>query len=121
MGVDTHVLLDGYVDVQEIVEWVAVTTLSHVRVERGLVDDMVQICFDYRDEQRMLSVFTNGNCRNDYADTTTELMTLITFGCWGSNEEIANSLLDRFGGYYDYNDCDDVDYQRREKTVDYVT
>jgi hypothetical protein len=38
----------------------------------------------------------------------------ISFGAWGSNKEIANLIIDHFGGIADYNDCDgiEIDYAK---------
>jgi hypothetical protein len=33
----------------------------------------------------------------------------ISFNVWGHNEEIANCLVDWFGGYANYSDCDNVE------------
>ena len=65
-----------------------------------------------------MSVFVNGNCCEDYAHVTTEEATLVSVSCWGYCEEIMTILLDVYGGYYDFNDSDDIDYQRHNKTVD---
>ncbi len=31
------------------------------------------------------------------------------FGMWGHNKEIANCLVEYFGGYANYNDCDNIE------------
>ena len=56
-------------------------------------------------EQRQIYVYY------DY-DTNSELIRL-SIGCWGHNEDIAKCLVDAFGGYADFNDCDSI-------TIDYA-
>jgi len=35
-------------------------------------------------------------------------MLYLSVGCWGHNEDIARCLVDNFGGYADFSDCDDI-------------
>jgi hypothetical protein len=51
-------------------------------------------------EHRSLSVYY------DHYDATN--MIYLSLGCWGHNEDIARCLVDKFGGYADFSDCDDI-------------
>lgn len=46
-------------------------------------------------------------------------MLYLSMGAWGHNEEIARCLVDSFGGYADYSDCDDtlIDYAMPQPKV----
>lgn len=72
------------------------------------------INFTYKDEERSLHVFYDSiqhDIKNykDYVDTTKEY-TQISLGHWGSDKEIMEEIIKEFGGYIDYNDCDDEYY-----------
>lgn len=46
-------------------------------------------------------------------------MLYLSMGSWGHNEDIAKCLVDAFGGYADFNDCDDIsiDYAQPQPKV----
>jgi hypothetical protein len=48
---------------------------------------------------RSLAVFTDGDCACDYADLTTEPMTIISLGRHGDCEEIITALVGATGGW----------------------
>lgn len=86
-------------------------TVSGISIHPTFEDKFHQITFKYKGEDRMISVFWDGNCKNDYADVTSDSVTLLSLGCWGSSEEIIRVILDHFGGgWIDVNDCDEEDY-----------
>ena len=60
--------------------------------------------FESKKEQRSLWVY--------YDNYTGERLLYLSLSTWGHNEEIAKCLVDNFGGYADFNDCDDtyIDY-----------
>lgn len=48
---------------------------------------------------REMHVFTDGACKSDYADITSDEMTYVSLGHWGECKEIINALVAHFGGY----------------------
>ncbi len=59
-------------------------------------------CEAYTDnkEHRTLSLYY------DWYDP--QIFVSLSLGCWGHNEQIARHLVNTFGGYADYSDCDDI-------------
>jgi hypothetical protein len=53
---------------------------------------------------RMMHVFNDDNCRNDYAHVTDETMTYVSLGHFGECKEIIDALVARFGGFV----CDET-------------
>ena len=56
--------------------------------------------FESKKEQRILWVYWDYEKEQD--------LLYISFNVWGDNKGIAITLVDTFGGYADFNDCDDV-------------
>lgn len=54
--------------------------------------------------RRTMCIFTDGCCSDDYADITTEPMTLVTLGHSGDCRKIIDPLVRHFGGYV-YDEC----------------
>lgn len=78
------------------------------------------INFKYKDRNRNIFYFYD-NCNTyddlDYyseyglEDMVKSETTSVSLGCWGDSEEIIKPLVEHFGGWYDYNDCDDIEYE----------
>jgi len=54
-----------------------------------------------KEERRVWAYF-------DHYDNNGDNMLYLSLGAWGHNEEIAKCLVDTFGGYANFNDCDDI-------------
>lgn len=75
-------------------------------------DAIFQIMFGCGDTDDRILHCTQMNAINEIIEGNKIIFSL---GCWGSNEDIAKILcgaLAKFGPvYYDFNDCDDIDFQ----------
>lgn len=56
--------------------------------------------FESKKEQRSLWIY--------YDNYTTSEMLYLSLGAWGHSEDIAKCLVDIFGGYADFSDCDSI-------------
>ena len=72
-----------------------------------------QYNFNIAGDARTLWYFTECSCETD--KITPEYTLLFSIGAWGTNEEIMQTVIQAlkpFGRvYYDYNDCDSVEYE----------
>lgn len=72
-----------------------------------------QICFGCGDNNDRMIRCSQNSC--DYKDIIEGNKIIFSWGCWGSNKEIAQIVCEalyKFGPvYYDLNDCDEVDFQ----------
>ena len=130
MGVDTkiHIPLIGN-DVQTTVKEIRKalqklpifgdidTTITHHPIKYDETNDKtrfnmhetwdIQFALDYpcdqyesgKEQRRLFSYYDHYSGGN---------MLYISMGCWGHNEDIARCLVDSFGGYADFADCDDI-------------
>lgn len=61
-------------------------------------------------------LFVTHSCSSDYSEIYEGDKTIFSLGCWGMSEEImmviAEPLKEYGGVYYDYNDCDDIDFKK---------
>jgi hypothetical protein len=127
MGVSTYAVFKRNVSPLEILDFLEKkTTIPFADRRNGMLPDVSKlnltstgqkdfhwINFQYKGEDRGLAVFSNGNCKCDYKDLTTDDVTLVSLGCWGSSVEIVKLLLDEFGGgWIDENDSDYVEYTK---------
>ena len=64
------------------------------------------------ENKRSLDMFIT--CANDYSDIVNGYKVIFSMGCWGKYNEIMlliGETLKRYGAvYYDFNDCDDLDF-----------
>lgn len=72
-----------------------------------------QICFGCGDNNDRMIHCSQNEC--DYKETTEGNKIIFSWGCWGSNKEIAQIVCEALANlgnvYYDLNDCDIVDFQ----------
>lgn len=72
-----------------------------------------QICFGCGDNNDRTVHCSQNSC--DYKEITEGNKIIFSWGCWGSNKEIAQIVCEalyKLGPvYYDLNDCDEVDFQ----------
>lgn len=74
---------------------------------------LFQICFGCGDNDGRIIHCSQNTC--DYKEVSEGNKIIFSWGCWGSNKEIAQIVckaLYKFGPvYYDLNDCDEIDFQ----------
>jgi hypothetical protein len=106
MGVDTNIFLQER-DANEIakfikeIHFVNKESVDILPAKRNNdVDSIYSIVFDtyIPGENRTLFVLVSMDNR----------LTYLSLGHWGASELIARELVNRFGGYADYDDCDDI-------------
>lgn len=78
-----------------------------------------QIVFGCGDNNDRIVWCSQNSC--DYKEIIEGNKIIFSWGCWGSNKEIAQivcEVLYKFGPvYYDLNDCDEVDFQLFDREV----
>ena len=78
-----------------------------------------QIVFGCGDNKDRIVWCSQNSC--DYKEIIEGNKIIFSWGCWGSNEEIAQIVCEalyKFGlVYYDLNDCDEVDFQLFDREV----
>lgn len=150
MSVDTKVLLKGKVEPEAILNYIRETfdanaTMSSVnrtvyhdfdKHTQAKYDDEIQyslytmIYFTVNGEKRMMSYqYCNWNSYENldyYTDLGLEDMvksetTYLSLGMWGESINILTNIVKAFGGWIDYNDCDDEPYIYFEKGADVPT
>jgi len=67
-------------------------------------------CKDFesgKEQRRLWTSYDHYNCPE---------MLYMSIGAWGHNEDIAKCLVDAFGGYADFSDCDSIviDYAKKQ-------
>lgn len=120
MGLDTHGLIYPNVSVEEvyahIVKYVDKEAKFHrdSNVSNEFHKDWVIITFTHKNENRNLScgIFKRYEDDNyDFLGTDhDDWYTWLSLGCWGNSVDLMRSIVSRFGGWVDDNDCDDEPY-----------
>ena len=141
MGVDTKIMIPkGEYTVERVLSIIAklVEDKLGIVTNNDLVKHSIEIKENYSRENHKLedrfgqlyvilpyenkSYANSKECRTIWCFYKTgELFFNIRFGAWGHNKELANIIVDYFGGTADYCDCDDmlIDYAQpqRKKTI----
>jgi hypothetical protein len=78
-------------------------------------ENVGSIYFNYKKENRRL-FFIIKNKRD--GKELKQPLAFFSFGCWGKSIELAKLLVDEFGGFADFNDCDNkkFDYSKNMST-----
>lgn len=78
-----------------------------------------QIVFGCGDNNDRIVWCSQNSC--DYKEIIEGSKIIFSWGCWGSNKEIAQIVCEalyKFGPvYYDLNDCDEIDFQLFDRAV----
>ena len=105
MGVDTKAIIRKGTTLPEIVQ-VTEEHFTEVRVLTSYSNYLYQICFKDGKDPRYMSVFINNYAKVDYGIDGI----ILSLSYWGNSVEIMKKYTDKFGGYIDENDCDDVGF-----------
>ena len=118
MSTDTKGLLKGNVSHIEIIEFLkkkfGITEIDH-SVKSGGVSEKVYdkimydgyIYFKYKEEQRSIFYISEHPKGKSYTEVDDGEYTYVSLGHNELAEEIIESIVAEFGGYYDRDDCDD--------------
>lgn len=108
MGVDAKAVLTGVSDPIRIASYLEKTMYAkNVRIQISGMDDFCYIIFNWKGEDRQLSVFYNGNCKCDYQMIYPHNAVYVSLGKWGMSDAIIMTLANKFGGFYCLDDCAD--------------
>ena len=72
---------------------------ENLTAEQAAVPAIERMVKKIRPETRNMSFFTDGDCACDYAEITTEPMTIVSLGRHGDCKEIIDPLVRLLGGY----------------------
>lgn len=119
MSVDTNIYIPKTKEIPETIEDIKICLINgfpkynlknnsfdiknyskRVEGDRYLDFEIFYLDFKLGKEKRSLMLY--------YDFFTMERIYDLKVGCWGMNEDIARCLVDYFGGYADYADCDDI-------------
>lgn len=107
MSINTKAIIRKGTTIVEIMEVLKNHFDCEATIHATYSDDFFYISFNVNeDEKRRLNIFLTDTAKNDY-DIDGVLLDL---GCHGSSVKIMKTLLVKFGGYLDENDCDDKDF-----------
>lgn len=106
MGVDTKAILRKDVSLEQIKETLE-TKYTNVKIISTTINYYFYIVFDDGESHRNLDVMFDDIAFHDYKINGV----LLSLGCWGNSKEVVMLLLNKFGGYLDENDCDEIGMQ----------
>lgn len=126
MSVDTKGLLKGNVSHIEIIEFLkkkfGITEIDHSVKSGGVFEKVYDkimydgyIYFKYKEEHRSMFYISCKPKDESYTEVDDGEYTYISLGHNELAEEIIESIVAEFGGYYDRNDCDDEGFVAIEK------
>lgn len=78
-------------------------TLIHSAIKDSQFEgyQITYLTFSYKREQRQLTIY--------YDFYLADRLISLKLGYWGASTELAQFFVDTFGGYADFNDCDDIE------------
>jgi hypothetical protein len=141
MSVDTKGRLNGYIEPEQVLNFIKQKYDSEAKIniditnygklkdtdENEWIVESGFIYFKGKEHDRMLSYYHSNQIDNSnynyYCDkglkelATTET-TSISLGCDDEAKEIIKAIIVEFGGWYDANDCDDIDFEPIVKNSD---
>jgi hypothetical protein len=110
MGIDAKAVLKTAKGPLDIMWWL--NSLEHVRdvsvkpsYQNG--DGFVYIDLKWHGEQRHIACFHDGKCKCDYESIWPHDACFISISAFGFSDAIIMSLVKKFGGFYQINDCTD--------------
>ncbi len=106
MGVDTKAIIRKGVTLPEI-KMCLEEKYGEVVVHNTHADYFFVLGFSDGEGKRNLNVFFRDLAKSDYGIEGV----LLSLGSWGNSIEIMKTLLGKFGGYLDKNDCDDKGFE----------
>lgn len=101
MGVNTHGIMSSDVRVADITNVLGYKYGIRTAIEDTYENYYKIITFNFKGEERRLSVFSNVDDLENYSDFLKDVkeITLIDLNLWGSAIEIIEGILEEFGGY----------------------
>ena len=140
MGVDTKGRLKGYIKPEEIMNLIRqridknvssdVKFQNYGKIEGYEGDWIVESGFIYfkgKDDNRMLSYYHSNQidksnydyyCEKGLKEIVETETTSISLECNDEAKGIIKAIVTEFGGWYDENDCDDIEYEPIIKNAD---
>lgn len=122
MTIDSKALIKGKIEIVDMIKLVNrkfdKDAIGTIKVDENEDMEMCRIGLNYKDEDRILTVM---NCPEAWSGDAEvkELRgsesTYLRMSYGGDSTEILTTILNEYGGWLDYNDCDDEDYVYIEK------
>lgn len=105
MGQSTKAIIRKDVSIIEI-EKLLKEKYQNVRIEPTNTVDYFVAFFNDGEDSRQMNIFYGDYAIRDYGIDGV----ILNLGFWGNSRDIMHLFLEVYGGYYDENDCDDVDF-----------
>ena len=107
MGINTQGIIEHRFGVSDVIEVLANKFNVNPVIEDTHDKNFKSIFFNYKGEDRIMSVFVNYSDLEHIGFTGMRMVTLIDLNLWGSSIELIEGVVEEFGGYMVDDDCSD--------------
>jgi hypothetical protein len=141
MGVDTKGRLKRYVEPEKVLNFIKQKYDNEAKIRKDIINygklkdtdenewivESASIYFKGKEDNRQLNYYHSNQidtsnytyyCEKGLEELVTTETTSISLGCNDEAKEIIKAIVIEFGGWYDANDCDDIDFEPIVKNSD---